>query len=105
MYSFDYKSLHLVSFSTEVYFEGSDDQIRTAINWLDADLEHANKNRKQRPWIVLITHHPVYCSSSDDDCTTSADLIRNGPYASDNKTRWGGLEPLLLKHKVDVYLA
>lgn len=105
MYSINYKSLHLVSFSTEVYFDGTDDMIQTAINWLDADLTEANKHREERPWIVLITHHPVYCSAPNSaDCTTKAQVLRDGKVNNATGERWGGLEPVLLKHKVDLYV-
>ncbi|KAI8343515.1 Metallo-dependent phosphatase-like protein [Chlamydoabsidia padenii] len=105
MYSFNYKSLHLISFSTEIYLEqGSDDQIHCALNWLEHDLQLANEQRHIRPWIILVTHHPMYCSSNSQDCTTDADLIREGPVDEDGK-QWGGLEAVLLKHKVDLYLA
>ncbi|KAI8086736.1 Metallo-dependent phosphatase-like protein [Halteromyces radiatus] len=103
-YSFNYKSLHLVSFSTEVYLkQGSHEQVQTALNWLDEDLTLANEQRHLRPWIILITHHPIYCSDNSTDCTVDAPMIRNGPIV--NGAAWGGLEPILLKHKVDLYLA
>ncbi|KAI9482514.1 Metallo-dependent phosphatase-like protein [Zychaea mexicana] len=105
MYSFNYKSLHLVSFSTEVYFDGTDEMIQTSINWLEEDLAEANKHRKQRPWIILITHHPVYCSApNSEDCASNAARIRDGPVNSVTQEHWGGLEPVLLKHDVDLYL-
>ncbi|KAG0176989.1 hypothetical protein DFQ29_005370 [Apophysomyces sp. BC1021] len=104
-YSFDYKSLHLISFSTEIYFEGTDDEIRTATNWLEADLQQAVQNRHIRPWIILSTHHPVYCSSNTEDCEGRSALIRDGLLSADNGAHWGGLEDLLLKYKVDVYLS
>ncbi|CAO3646222.1 unnamed protein product [Cunninghamella blakesleeana] len=105
-YSLDYKSVHIVSFSTEVYLKktGTPEQLQYALNWLDADLAKANKYRNKRPWIIFITHHPIYCSIPDDkDCTTDAVLIRNGPVGADGKAT-GGLEALLRKHKVDLYL-
>lgn len=105
LYSFDYKSLHLISFSTELYFDGTPEMLQTGLNWLEADLQEANRHREQRPWIVLITHHPVYCSADSEDCTSKAALIRDGPLTADNKTHWGGLEELLLKYKVDVYVS
>ncbi|ORZ15314.1 Metallo-dependent phosphatase-like protein [Absidia repens] len=104
-YSINYKSLHLVSFSTEIYLkQGTPDQIKNALQWLEEDLTLANQHRIARPWIVLMTHHPMYCSGDDPDCTVKGPLIRNGPVDEDGK-HWGGLEPLLLKHKVDLYLA
>ncbi|ORY93554.1 Metallo-dependent phosphatase-like protein [Syncephalastrum racemosum] len=104
LYSFNYKSLHLVSFSTEVYLTGTEDMIETAVNWLNSDLEKANKQRDERPFIVVITHHPLYCSSQGSDCTTTAKMLREGPLKADNVTRHDGLEPILLKHKVDMLL-
>ncbi|KAI7890591.1 Metallo-dependent phosphatase-like protein [Mucor mucedo] len=103
-YSINYKSLHLVSFSTEVYFTGSTAEIRTALNWLEADLTKANKNREERPWIIFLTHHPIYCSVVSADCTTKASIIRDGVIGANNRT-WGGLEDILLKHKVDIYMS
>ncbi|GAA5815790.1 hypothetical protein MFLAVUS_009305 [Mucor flavus] len=103
-YSINYKSLHIVSFSTEVYFSGNNDEIQTAINWLEKDLVEANRNRLERPWIILLTHHPIYCSIISSDCTTKASMIRDGITDGNNKT-WGGLEKILLKHRVDIYMS
>lgn len=102
-YSINYKSLHLVSFSTEIYFTGSTEEIRTALNWLEADLTKANQIRDQRPWIIFLTHHPIYCSVVSADCTTKAATIRDGIADANNQT-WGGLEDILLKYKVDIYM-
>ncbi|KAI8378248.1 Metallo-dependent phosphatase-like protein [Choanephora cucurbitarum] len=103
MYSINYKSLHLISFSTEVYFKGTESEIQAAVNWLEADLTKANKHRRRRPWIIFLTHHPIYCSGDNDDCTTKALTIRNGPTNPSTNQTWGGLEDILLKHRVDVY--
>ncbi|KAI9498970.1 Metallo-dependent phosphatase-like protein [Zychaea mexicana] len=102
MYSLDYKSLHLVSFSSEVFFdEGSPEQIQTALQWLDQDLAKANANRHIRPWIMVFAHRPLYCSPSEsEDCTDKADIMRNGL----KETDFGGLEALFLKHRVDIYI-
>lgn len=102
-YSINYKSLHLVSFSTEVYFSDNKDEIKTALNWLEKDLTEANKNRAERPWIILLTHHPIYCSIISSDCTTKASMIRDGIIDGNNK-KWGGIENILLKHRVDIYM-
>ncbi|KAI7848953.1 Metallo-dependent phosphatase-like protein [Circinella umbellata] len=102
LYSFDYKSLHLVSFSSEVFFDqGSPEQIQTALHWLDQDLTKANENRHKRPWIMVFAHRPLYCSPSEsEDCTWKANTMRYGR----NDTDLGGLEELFLKHRVDVYI-
>ncbi|CEP17620.1 hypothetical protein [Parasitella parasitica] len=105
MYSINYKSLHLVSFSTEVYFTGTTEEIQTAINWLDADLTEANKHRLTRPWIIFLTHHPMYCSVDSADCSDRAATIKNGPVDPSTNLNWGGLEDIMLKHKVDIYMS
>lgn len=98
-YSINYKSLHFISFDTEVFFEGSDDQIATSLNWLEQDLIKASRSRSERPWIVVIGHRPLYCSiMSNLDCTEYAERLRFGY----NHT--GGLETLLTKYHVDLYL-
>ncbi|KAI8087527.1 Metallo-dependent phosphatase-like protein [Thamnidium elegans] len=98
-YSINYKALHLISFSTEVFFYGSDDQIKTALNWLEQDLIKATRNRSLRPWIIVIGHRPLYCSIlSNVDCKENAERLRFGV---DGKF---GLETLLTKYNVDLYL-
>jgi hypothetical protein len=104
MYSVNYKSLHVVSFSTEVYFTGTPNEIRTAVNWLEADLTKANKDRAERPWIIFLTHHPIYCSVDSTDCTTKADTIKYGLVDASTNETLSGLEEILLRQKVDIYM-
>ncbi|KAI8636788.1 Metallo-dependent phosphatase-like protein [Parasitella parasitica] len=98
-YSIDYKSLHLISFATEVFFEGSDEQVQTSLQWLEQDLIKANQQRSKTPWIIVIGHRPLYCSIfSNSDCTENAEILRFG------HTQEQGLESLLTKYNVDMYL-
>ncbi|KAI8373126.1 Metallo-dependent phosphatase-like protein [Radiomyces spectabilis] len=107
MYSIDYKSLHLVSFSTEVLFEGSDAEIETALHWLDNDLRKANKHRQKRPWVVVFSHRPLYCSTQtiSQDCTYRAAHVRNGVSDFDLRTFSPGIEKLLVERNVDLYIS
>lgn len=68
-YSFNYGPVHFVSFSTETSYPNAPwdvsdwgDQMR----WLAADLKAANTPaaRKQRPWVIVAGHRPIYSSSS-----------------------------------------
>ena len=106
MYSFDYKSLHLVSISTEPFFEEDEgsavEQVRTLMNWMDQDLKN-----HQGKWVVVIGHRPLYCSPANDkDCSYKADTLRNGIISKqDNVTRLTqGLEEVFTRHKIDLYL-
>ncbi|OAC98418.1 hypothetical protein MUCCIDRAFT_75579 [Mucor lusitanicus CBS 277.49] len=98
-YSIDYKSLHLVSFATEVFFEGSDAQVQTSLQWLEQDLIRASRRRAKVPWIIVIGHRPLYCSIlSNPDCKENAETLRFG------HSKQHGLESLLVKYNVDMYL-
>jgi len=57
----------------------------TMINWLREDLEKANQNRENRPWIIMGTHHPLYCSvdygkpmsyKSNSDCGEDTEVLK-----------------------------
>lgn len=94
MYSFDYKSVHFVSITTEPLYETSPEDFGQVLAWLRKDLSRAHANRAERPWIVVQGHRPLYCTSIE-------------PGACDEKTeilRSAGLEQVLLDFKVDVYL-
>ena len=67
--------------------------------WIQQDLIAANKNRDQRPWIVVHGHESLYCSC-DEDCDATAAAIRAGPFG--NSTY--GLEQLLFDQGVDLWL-
>uniref|UniRef100_A0AC35EW47 Purple acid phosphatase n=1 Tax=Panagrolaimus sp. PS1159 TaxID=55785 RepID=A0AC35EW47_9BILA len=98
-YSFDIGKAHFIAFSTEFYFflNYGTEQIRTQYEWIKKDLEKANKNRKNVPWIITMGHRPMYCSDlNSTECTEYDSPIRigiNGSY---------GLEKLFYKYGVDL---
>ncbi|KAG2217715.1 hypothetical protein INT45_009078, partial [Circinella minor] len=105
-YSFNYKSLHLVSISTEPFFEEDEtlavQQVQTMIHWMDQDLKN-----HQGKWVIVMGHRPLYCSPKNEkDCTYQADTLRNGIVSKqDNVTRLTqGLEEVFERHKIDLYL-
>jgi len=74
---------------------------RKQYRWLKQDLIAAMANRSQAPWIVVMAHFPMYCSSTASDCTNQAAMMRNGiPDA--HELAW---EPLLKEFEVDLYLS
>ena len=53
------------------------DLVEEMYNWLEADLQKAQANRKNIPWIVVHGHRSVYCSC-DGDCDAAAATLRDG---------------------------
>ncbi|KAK3102068.1 hypothetical protein FSP39_008520, partial [Pinctada imbricata] len=76
-YSLDIGKAHFVCLSTEVFFSDTKN-IYTEMDWLVKDLENANANRKKIPWIIVMTHRPLYCSAEDknEDCTSANSIVR-----------------------------
>lgn len=66
---------------SEIYYDYPD-MAADQWEWLKADLEAANKNRTEAPWIIVNAHRPLYCSC-DDDCDESASTMRVGILQSD----------------------
>ncbi|KAF4319431.1 hypothetical protein BBO99_00002109 [Phytophthora kernoviae] len=95
-YSFDVGLVHFSVISTEIYFKGTmdidGDVVARQEAWLEQDLAKANANREQTPWLVVIGHRPMYCTSDYTNCGSKAAMLRDR------------LEDMLFKHGVDLYL-
>ncbi|KAF6028759.1 ACP7 [Bugula neritina] len=95
-YSFDYGPAHIVIFSSEFYFflnQGLELIAKQKL-WLMKDFEAANKNRAERPWLIVQSHRPMYCSNNDDDdCSHFEGILRFA------------LEDTLYEAGVDMYIS
>ncbi|ETK83777.1 hypothetical protein F441_11352 [Phytophthora nicotianae CJ01A1] len=95
-YSFDVGLVHFAIISTEIYFKKTldvdGDVIARQEAWLEQDLAKANANREQTPWLVVIGHRPMYCTSDDTNCGDKAAMLRDK------------LEDKFFTHGVDLYL-
>jgi hypothetical protein len=96
-YSFDLAGglVHVAAISTECYFIQGCPALQAA--WLEADLAAAAR----APWLIVAGHRSVYCSC-DDDCDFAATVVREG--VDVNGTRLWGLEPILRRYAVDIYI-
>ncbi|XP_041375399.1 acid phosphatase type 7-like [Gigantopelta aegis] len=94
-YSVDVGPVHLISYSTEVFFTSDQTNVRSQRDWLMADLKQANDKRDQQPWVVAIGHRPMYCSNNS---RTNSDCAKD-----DSKVRQG-FEDLFFDYGVDVVL-
>ena len=92
-YSFNQGNVHIIALSTEIYFDFKDLQ-SPQYQWLVQDLEMANKNRSQAPWIIAHGHRPMYCSADTSTCQTASQTLRLGQY---------GLDELFYKYGVDFF--
>jgi hypothetical protein len=82
-YSFDVGPIHFVVVSTEWYYflNYGKKMVAAQYEWVVRDLERANApdHRSERPWVVMLGHRPMYCSTMDgDDCTTNNTYTRVG---------------------------
>ena len=58
-YSFNYGLVHFISISSEIYFDFPW-MARDQYEWLIQDLEIANQNRSNAPWIIGMFDEPQY---------------------------------------------
>jgi 3',5'-cyclic AMP phosphodiesterase CpdA len=98
-YSFDIGAVHFILINTCIM--RSEDQAESALtqwNWLNKDLAEAQLHRAERPWLVIGTHYPLYCSidwlseEPSKDCSSRAAEFQVI------------LEELLNTNKVDLFL-
>lgn len=92
-YSFNYGNVHFISFSLEEFFGLALNMLpgNDQYNWLLQDLQQADANRDQQPWIVMTAHRPLYCTTDiDQRCTGATAYYRSM------------IEPLIHQYKVDL---
>merc|ERR1719242_1405342 len=102
-FSWNAGMVHFVAISTEIYFNFPF-MIKEQWEWLQSDLETANKNRSAAPWIVVYGHRPLYCSATpNSDCGKDAELVRMGVKNKSNEYQFG-MEQLFYEQGVDFYI-
>lgn len=76
-YSMNIGKTHFICISTEVFFTNKQN-IQKIMDWLVQDLEEANTHRQKYPWIIVMAHRPLYCSTDDknEDCTKAHSVVR-----------------------------
>jgi hypothetical protein len=122
-YSFSVGLLHLVVLDFNVYYGLETDTIREEqLAWLEADL--AAVDRAATPWVLLVAHMPMQCSSITYDGEfvdaalraraaageDAAALAAAAPYAgcigtgeAEVEATRKDIEPLMLKYGVDLF--
>lgn len=104
-FSWDAGLVHYISMSTEVYFGvsgGPDGTLEKQFEWIIADLEKAQANRANVPWIIVQGHRSIYCSC-DGDCDGSASTVKVGVKQTDGSLKYG-MEEVLFKYGVDLFI-
>ncbi|KAL4151101.1 hypothetical protein PRNP1_010487 [Phytophthora ramorum] len=104
-HSFDHGPLHFTSLSSETDYPNAPTNQYTLTNkngnfgdqlgWLETELEKANANRDNVPWIIVGMHRPLYDVAGCDD---------NGVPTDQNAYVQSAFEDLFIKYKVDVVL-
>jgi hypothetical protein len=88
-------NIHFLSINTHYFWTTNDTERQQAfLKWVEQDLIEANleQNRMKRPWIIALTHKPLYCST-----TTQPDVIILHPF-------FQPFEDLFYKYNVDLFL-
>lgn len=98
-YSIDIGPVHFITINTEVFYTLHDHRDQQ-LSWLRADLKTVNADRSQRPWVVVLGHHPMYCSLTDTSDKKDLDC-------ADEKTSpvQSALEDLFFEEGVDLYVS
>jgi hypothetical protein len=64
--------------------------------WCRADLAKANKNRAQRPWVIVLGHRPMYTTSDPGSDAIvwphAPELLRCGEGVKRSGVEWSGVE-------------
>lgn len=95
-YSIDIGYLHVIVLDYNYYLGLEPLEIATAqLEWLKNDLQQANNNRDNVPWIMIAAHAPMYCSSasiSKEGGSVPVDPLTGEPRFSPS-TNGGGNDP------------
>lgn len=102
-YSYNIGPIHVISYSSEVYFGKGEDDPGPArqYEWLKKDLKNATTNRAKQPWIFAVAHRPMYCTLNTDDCYHMISKVRVGIPNDQGENEWG-LEKLFYDYGVDI---
>jgi len=76
-YSFNYGPVHFIGISTETTIE-LPNVTPEGLAFLQADLKVADSptQRARQPWIVVMQHRPLYCTTNRMDCHLFAEYLR-----------------------------
>ena len=100
-YSFTIGRAHYILLNTDIFFSRFYEQeVALEIKWLRQDLQKANEDREEVPWIVVLTHRNLYCSvdwniENDEkakDCVMDTMKLR------------GAIEDILYEAGVDLFM-
>jgi Predicted phosphohydrolases len=61
-FSFNVGKMHFIGANYIFYDDEGQEEKERMLAWLRNDLEVANASRKERPWIIVFSHYPIYCS-------------------------------------------
>lgn len=96
-YSFNVGPVHVVVYSSETACRHPYCPDEAQIAWLTADLQEAQRNRDEQPWVVAMSHEPLYCSVDWEDLGEYQNCI------VDAEIRRAFYEDLLVEAGLDVH--
>jgi hypothetical protein len=97
-FSFNAGYAHYIVFNFDFYDDAENDTQTQIMTALISDLEDATKAKKQWPWLIVMSHRPIYCSYNNPE-----DQEKGRCY--NFYGRWQIFDELWQKYKVDMHLS
>lgn len=104
-YSFNLGRAHFICYNTEVFFYGQAQEQDLMLQWLQQDLNEANKHRYETPWIIVMSHKPLYCSNDNRYPSNETDHSNNLNCIEQTQITRSKVEDLFYHSKVDLILS
>lgn len=104
-YSFNLGRAHFVMYNSETVFYTSKDVLNRMKIWLQEDLEKANENRNEVPWLFVFAHKPLYCSLDFRYAMDEERMSNNNNCNGQTIKMRKHFEELFFKNRVDIVFA
>ena len=93
-YTFTSGFARFVVFTTEFWFSEYTHLLDPQLTWLTSALTRSTEDISQYPWLIVMTHRPLYCcqKAKKSDCNADAEVLQEA------------LEKLIYDSDVDLYI-
>jgi len=102
-YSYNWEGIHFTVTNFDFYDNASEETKNKILSWIENDLKNANtpEMRQQFPFIVFITHRPIYCCYEEQNTGTIIPFSKWCFSFYEKRKIW---DELMHKYSVDLVL-